>query len=917
MNTKTVIFTLILALCWCSAALAQGDDRPTPGALTLADEQGKLPLGLYLEILEDPSGELTIEEVRSPAFDDQFTPSLAEVPNFGFSDSAYWVRFHLENANHERNEWLLEAGFPNMQFVDLYSPMPDGGYAVKQTGSLRPPSSREIYHPRLLFNLNVPAESQRTFYLRFKNGAAMALPLTLWKPDAFLVESQRDQVEQGIFFGALLTLLAYNLFLFVSLRERNYLYLAAILAGMVVFEAGYTSYLELYLFPPIYRLKQYYQSISFSIVFVSMVLFADAFLELKIRLPKLHTLAVVIVGVWGVLLLLVPFVSYRTAASLMLPWTLPTLAAILVAGGISWWRGFHPARFFMIAWSGLVFAFIISILTRLGVISSTAFGESAYHLGLIWMAVCWSIALADRINLLKAETEKANLALRASETRLSQILEGMPMGVVVYGQDQRPTYFNRRIAEIFGNPARDIGPDLSAGRTLAQAIEYYAARIAGSDQAYPMANLPIYRALLGESASVDDVEINLVDRQVPLEIWANPVKDDQGGVQGAVVAIQDISRRKTTEARMLEYRDHLEKLVAQRTAERKMLADAQANLAEWLSTVSRVQPSLKNESDLPLAFEELLSTILRLSNADAVFSWTWDDQNGPSEVLCYVRSNGAPARRKVAPIALSKIGSLRGEVGQKGLVVMAASDAVQALEPLGVCLESARIQSVALVPIAAESETTGLLGLALPVGADAFSEEEIFLLGRMGVDLATVAGYARLHESVALLAAAEERNRLARDLHDSVSQVLFSATLVASVLPKIWRKDPARAFQSLENLRRLTNSGLAELRTMLLELRPSAVLNTPLSELLAQLTEAITSRTSLPFQLFLEQTPPLPEAVHTAFYRIAQESLNNVVKHAQAGHVAVSLNSTKIEAEADGSDRYQVTLEVRDNGVGY
>ncbi len=91
--------------------------------------------------------------------------------------------------------------------------------------------------------------------------------------------------------------------------------------------------------------------------------------------------------------------------------------------------------------------------------------------------------------------------------------------------------------------------------------------------------------------------------------------------------------------------------------------------------------------------------------------------------------------------------------------------------------------------------------------------------------------------------------------------------------------------QRLEKLQQLTRGALAEMRTMLLELRPSAVINTPLGDLLAQLTEAVTSRSGLPFQLFIEQIPLLPENVQTSFYRIAQEALNNVVKHAQARQV--------------------------------
>jgi len=102
-------------------ALAQ-DNPPAPEPLILTDDQGEYPLGLHLEILEDPGGELSIAEVSSPAFDSHFTPSQVEVPNYGFTDSAYWVRFNVQNKTSLINYWLLEQGFANMQYVDLYSP---------------------------------------------------------------------------------------------------------------------------------------------------------------------------------------------------------------------------------------------------------------------------------------------------------------------------------------------------------------------------------------------------------------------------------------------------------------------------------------------------------------------------------------------------------------------------------------------------------------------------------------------------------------------------------------------------------------------------------------------------------------------------------------------------------------------------
>ena len=155
----------------------------------------------------------------------------------------------------------------------------------------------------------------------------------------------------------------------------------------------------------------------------------------------------------------------------------------------------------------------------------------------------------------------------------------------------------------------------------------------------------------------------------------------------------------------------------------------------------------------------------------------------------------------------------------------------------------------------------------------------------MALDLADLAQDAILLEQALALATLEERNRLARDLHDSVTQVLFSASLLAEVLPQVWHRDPEQGYERLERLRHLTRGALAEMRTMLLELRPSAVIHTPLHDLLAQLAEAVTSRSGLRFDLNIEQIPPLPEEVHVNFYRIAQEALNNVVKHAQAEQV--------------------------------
>jgi signal transduction histidine kinase len=164
-----------------------------------------------------------------------------------------------------------------------------------------------------------------------------------------------------------------------------------------------------------------------------------------------------------------------------------------------------------------------------------------------------------------------------------------------------------------------------------------------------------------------------------------------------------------------------------------------------------------------------------------------------------------------------------------------------------------------------------------------------------------------------------ERSRLARDLHDSVTQSLFSASLVAEILPQVWQRDPDEAVRSLEQLRRLTRGALAEMRAMLLELRPTALLESKLDDLLRQLAEAMAGRADVTVTPDVQPVPALPPEVHVTFYRIAQEALQNVAKHAEAGNVALRLEaSPPLEPEqANGDWRGQVRLQVSDDGKGF
>jgi len=156
-------------------------------------------------------------------------------------------------------------------------------------------------------------------------------------------------------------------------------------------------------------------------------------------------------------------------------------------------------------------------------------------------------------------------------------------------------------------------------------------------------------------------------------------------------------------------------------------------------------------------------------------------------------------------------------------------------------------------------------------------------------------------------AAGAERERLARELHDAVTQALFSASLIADTLPRVWERDPVEARRGLEEIYRLTHGALAEMRNLLFELRPDALSEQNLGVLLRQLTVGMMARTRTSFTTKVEGDHSLPSEVRVAIYRIAQETLNNITKHARASEATVSLHN-----EPD-----RVTLHICDNGRGF
>ncbi|MGI6366754.1 MAG: histidine kinase [Anaerolineae bacterium] len=287
-------------------------------------------------------------------------------------------------------------------------------------------------------------------------------------------------------------------------------------------------------------------------------------------------------------------------------------------------------------------------------------------------------------------------------------------------------------------------------------------------------------------------------------------------------------------------------------------------------------------------------------------------------------------------IPMAQRGRARQDLPELGRVPLAALTSRESLEggaialPLSDVPESPQWQrarregwrQLILVPLVSRDEVLGVLVL-LSFTQRRIPHAELALLSAIGNQIGVAVENGRLYQEAGRLAAMAERNRLAQDLHDSVTQTIFTASLLAGVIPLLWEKDPEDARQQLEEVANLTRGALQELRALLLELRPAALAQVPLNELLESLAASTRTNARLPVQVHTQQGLLLPVSVRLALYRIAQEAVNNIVKHANASQAWITLETRAAEAlraQAEGDPAAEVpavVLTIRDDGQGF
>jgi signal transduction histidine kinase len=346
--------------------------------------------------------------------------------------------------------------------------------------------------------------------------------------------------------------------------------------------------------------------------------------------------------------------------------------------------------------------------------------------------------------------------------------------------------------------------------------------------------------------------------------------------------------------------------------ENARLYETMRSSARRFEALSRADSELFSSLDLDTVLQALVDVTVDVLGVDKSMVTTWDvdtsvmslrasrDLSEPT--LAYIRKLFERRTQHLEPRNAEKE---RYDDSLAGVIV--TEDPSRASPHLIPIIEAEGIGSMIEIPIySATGRPLGFFSVAY-TAEHHFDDAEQRLLVALADRAAVAISNAELYERAQLVASLEERQRLARELHDSVSQALYGIALGAQTARAVLDRDPPAAVEPVDYILSLADVGLAEMRALIFELRPESLETEGLNAAIRKQVEAMQARHGIQVEFLPCDEPDLPLSVKEAAYRIAQESLHNVVKHSNATHVRITLTSTP------GA----LTLEVADNGAGF
>jgi signal transduction histidine kinase len=380
----------------------------------LQDIEDRYDLNEEVRYLEDPEGDISWSEIDLDAIDGDFQGTEGQTPSFGWTDSIYWFHFQIYNSGKQARETLLEIAWPLLDHIEIKQF--DESWVEKNElalGDRFPFQQRPIDHTNFMIPLTVEAESTMHLVLRVHSTSSVQLPMSLWKPVAYYESREFFSVGQGLYYGAMLVMVLYNLFIYLSVRRSTYLFYVSFVLGFITLQSSLKGISFQYVWPSNPGLTDVAISTGGAITLWFVVTFAKSFLKIDPSHRRMYPIILFYQIAIAILALVSLFVPYQYIIKLVAGITAFAAPTVIVCGSIKFLNGQREARFYVAAWMVIVLGCVAYMLKQFGLIPRNFFTENAMQFGSILEVVLLSFALADRLNTLKRELESANRKLEA------------------------------------------------------------------------------------------------------------------------------------------------------------------------------------------------------------------------------------------------------------------------------------------------------------------------------------------------------------------------------------------------------------------------------------------------------------------------------------------------------------------------
>lgn len=415
-SLHSVVYALMLCL---SVVVNQASFAET---LTLSDSKSPVNPAGSAVYLRDESTTLTVQDLMS-APESSWQKIDQNIPSFGYDQAAYWLRLHIHNPLNTDQNLLLEIDYPILDDIQAVMVLENEITSHISVGDKLPFYLRPIDHRNFLIPIHLTAHTQQTLYLRVQTESSVQVPITLWDREIFFEHNQTPLIGQGLYFGIMLVMAIYNLFIYITVRQRSYIFYVGSVMGIALFMGTLHGFGFQYLWPDSPEINRWMLSFSLCLFGTAAVIFASSFLQLGKYSPRFFYIMKTCAILYACLLITSFFLPYRVSILLAILFGVASCISGLSAGIYMMHKGNRNARYFVLAYTFLLLASIIIALSKLGIVPRNFFTENAMQIGSAIEVILLSFALADRINTeRKLRFEAQHEALHVTR-RLNEELE--------------------------------------------------------------------------------------------------------------------------------------------------------------------------------------------------------------------------------------------------------------------------------------------------------------------------------------------------------------------------------------------------------------------------------------------------------------------------------------------------------------